>query len=68
MSAMVTLVGLLAGASASTVTTFPLGDPQLAKSDPSNGIGLLVGIITTLVVAIGALLLYLRHRRPQRTQ
>ncbi|HVN52183.1 MAG TPA: hypothetical protein VMT43_12150 [Acidimicrobiales bacterium] len=56
-------LALLAGPATSTVTTFAPGGPSLAKSDPSNGIGLLVGIITTLVVAVGALLLYLRHRR-----
>ncbi len=56
-------VRLLANSSAATVTTFAPGGPALAKSDPSNGVGLLVGIITTLVVMVGALILYLRHRR-----
>jgi hypothetical protein len=55
----------LAGHATSTVTTFPLGDTPLAKSDPSNPMGLLVGIITTLVIAVGALVLYLRHRRTE---
>jgi hypothetical protein len=52
----------LLASSMSTVTTFAPGGPALAKSDPSNGVGLLVGIITTLVVMLGARLLYLRHR------
>jgi hypothetical protein len=47
----------------STVTTFAPGGPSLAKSDPSNTTGLVVGIVTTLVIAAGALLLYLRYRR-----
>jgi hypothetical protein len=55
------LLALLASAS-STVTTLG-GDPALAKSDPSNTTGLLVGIITTLVIAVGALVLYLRNRK-----
>ena len=54
---------LLADSSAATVTTFAPGGPALAKSDPSNTVGLVVGIITTLVVIVGALLLYLRNRR-----
>jgi hypothetical protein len=54
----------LASSSAATVTTFAPGGPALAKSDPSNTVGLVVGIITTLVVMLGALILYLRHRRP----
>ena len=53
---------VLASSMSSTVTTFG-GDPSLAKSDPSNTTGLVVGIITTLVIAVGALVLYLRHRR-----
>ena len=52
----------LVAAASSTVTTFG-GDPSLAKSDPSNTTGLVVGIVTTLVIAVGALLLYLRHRK-----
>jgi hypothetical protein len=53
----------LADQASTTVTTFAPGGPPLAKSDPSNGVGLLVGIVTTLVVAVGALLLYLHYRR-----
>jgi len=52
----------LVDSASSTVTTLG-GDPALAKSDPSNTAGLLVGIITTLVIAVGALLLYLRNRK-----
>ncbi len=47
----------------STVTTFAPGDPPLANSDPSNPMGLLVGVLVTLVIIVGALILYLRHRR-----
>ena len=52
----------LVAAASSTVTTLG-GDPALAKSDPSNTSGLVVGIITTLVIAVGALVLYLRNRK-----
>jgi hypothetical protein len=51
-----------ADTASSTVTTFG-GDPALAKSDPSNVTGLVVGILTTLVVLIGALVIYLRNHR-----
>jgi hypothetical protein len=53
--------------SSTTVTTLPPG-PTLASGDPSNTTGLVVGIITTLVIAIGALVLYFhyRGRSPQR--
>jgi hypothetical protein len=54
---------VLASSMSSTTVTAPPG-PTLASGDPNNPMGLLVGIITTLVVAVGALLLYLRHRRP----
>jgi len=56
------LTVLASSISPTTQTTLPPG-PTLAPSDPNNPMGLLVGIITTLVVAVGALVLYLRHRR-----
>jgi len=62
-AAFVVAVRRLADQASTTVTTFAPGGPPLAKSDPSNGVGLLVGIITTLVVALGALVLYLRYRK-----
>jgi hypothetical protein len=55
-------VALLASSMSSTTVTAPPG-PTLASGDPNNPMGLLVGIISTLVVAVGALLLYLRNRR-----
>jgi hypothetical protein len=64
---MLRLTPLLAAVSGSgstvTVTTFAPGDPPLASSDPSNPTGLLVGVLVTLVIICGALILYLRHRR-----
>ena len=55
-------LAVLASSMSSTTVTAPPG-PTLASGDPNNPMGLLVGIITTLVVAVGALVLYLRHRR-----
>ncbi len=49
----------------STVTTFPLGDPKLATSDPSNTTGLVMVILVNLVILVGGVLLYLHHRRPR---
>ena len=57
------VLALLTSTATSTVTTFAPSGPALAKSDPSNTTGLVVGIITTLVVAVGALVLYLRYRK-----
>jgi hypothetical protein len=64
MLALTPLLAAVSGTSSTvTVTTFAPGDPPLASSDPSNPTGLLVGVLVTLVIICGALILYLRHRR-----
>ncbi len=60
---MIATATVLAHQLATTVTTFPPGDPKLATSDPSNTTGLVMVIVLNLIILAGGVLLYLRHRR-----
>jgi hypothetical protein len=58
---------LLANQLATTVTTFPPGDPKLATSDPSNTTGLVMVILLNLLIVGGGVVLFLYYRRRLRT-